>query len=290
MDSLPLTAPAPSNPAPVSSSKQSAPWAPILAPLRALSIYHLTLVLVLLAALAGLWDFPPGSRLSALFTLVLAAAVCAGADALLLFQSKRVWKLSENSLISGLLIGSILAPETSPFLVAAIAILSVLLKRLLHEGPFPVFNPAAAALALGGILFGTLDAWWAFVPSGPGLLILVLAILLLSWKQNRWQMELVFLLAWLAAWALFLRLPPLAPGLAGLNALLGLLPLYLMAFMLLEPKTSPLRPKQQCIYGAIAALVAVFLLPLSTATDMALVGLLIANLAKKAMEKLKFGI
>ena len=159
-----------------------------------------------------------------------------------------------------------------------------------RQGPFPIFNPAAAALVAGGLVFGTLDIWWASVPSGVGLFIMLAAMLLLAWRQNRWRMELGFLAAWLAGGALLRQLPPLLANPGSWGALLGILPLYLMAFMLLEPKTSPLRPKQQYIYGAVSALVAVFLLSRSSITDMALVGLMAGNLAKKGMEKFKIGI
>ncbi|MDE1798555.1 MAG: hypothetical protein KGH63_04070, partial [Candidatus Micrarchaeota archaeon] len=257
----------PSAPAPP-AAKKSAPWAPLLAWLKSISIYSLTLALLLLNALAAWLVISPASRIPALITLAVAAAACGAAEAVLgwwagptgLWPSKpkqavpsapspasasasaaprsasppslspidavpkRAWRLSSTSLICGLIIGSILAPETSPLLVAAIALMAIVIKRLLHEGPVPVFNPAAAALVIGGLAFGTLDIWWASVSSGIGLLILIAAVLLLSWRQNRWRMELAFLVAWLAGWALFQHLPPLSASLSSLNVLVGLLP------------------------------------------------------------------
>ncbi len=327
MESNSQTAAPPDSSPPLSSSsqppsstsapaqKQSRPWASILAKMRAISIYHLTLALLLMAAIAAWLAISPASQLPAVINLVIASIVCVGAEAVLGWWAgpagiwppkqqqaaisageqqvssapKRAWRLSQTSLICGIIIGSILVPETSPLLVAVIALLAVVIKRLLHEGPFPFFNPAAAALVLGGIAFGTLDVWWVSASSGPGLFILIAAILLLSWKQNRWRMELAFLAAWLAGWAIFQHLPPLSNP-ASWSALLDVLPLYLMAFMLLEPKTSPVRPKQQYAYGAVAALATVFLLSFSSITDMILVGLLVGNLAKKIMEKLKLAI
>ncbi len=289
-NSAPSSAPAAPAFAPTSNSaKPSPPGAPVLSKLRAIPINQLTLALLLLAALAGWLALPPASQLQALLNLAVASVVCVGADALIFWQSKKIWKLSVTSLISALILASILAPETPALLLAILALLSVILKRLLHDGPFPIFNPAAFALVIGGLAFGTLDAWWAFTPSLPSIIILLLAILLLSWRQNRWLMEISFLLGWLAGWALFSHFPSIPPSMAGIRMLLNLLPLYLMAFMLLEPKTSPIRPRQQLVYGAIAALAAVFLLPRSPAVDMVLVGLMLGNLAKKIMEKFKIG-
>ncbi|VVB57166.1 3-phenylpropionate/cinnamic acid dioxygenase ferredoxin subunit [uncultured archaeon] len=253
---------------------------PALAWLRSVSIYKLAIYLLLLCALAGLIALPDSARPPALLTLAVAVLAAVLAQILLSYKPGVPILLSEPALISGLIIGSALAPQTPAVWVALISVLAMAGKRLLRVRHVPLFNAAALGLLAGSLLFGTHTAWWASNSTPLLTLLLALSLLVLSWKLKRLFLQLAFIALWLLLWGALALLAGNAPP---LSFFLNSLPLYLLAFMLLEHTTSPMRPSWQVLYGALAAGAAFALTLTSLPVDALLVGLLAANALAKLL-------
>ena len=268
--------PIPSAPALPPSSKPFSPldW------LRSVSIYKLAICLLLPAALIGLLALPQSAQLPALVTLAIAVLACVLSQLVLSRKAGAPLSLSEPALISGLIIGSVLAPDTPPLLVALICAIAMLTKRLLRIRHVPLFNSAALGLLLGGLLLGTQDAWWASASTPVLSALLALSALVLSWKLKRLPMQFAFLAAWLALWGAAAASAGNAPA---PSFFLGSLPLYLMAFMLLEHTTSPMRPSWQILYGGLVAAAAFAIVLSSFQMEAILVALLAGNALTKLL-------
>lgn len=258
---------------------ESAPSLPkaIAARLRALPLYGTTIALLLLAALVPIGGFASTEQVSALTNLAVAAIVCSLCDAVADRIKGKPFRRPETAVICGLIVASVLAPDTAPLTVAWVSGAAIALKHLVQVRKMPLLNPAAAGLMAGHLLLGTLHYWWA---SGA---VALLALPFLAWKTNRLKASGAFLLAWLAMWA---GTALIGGGrAASLEGLLVVVPLYLAAFMVPEPKTSPVRTEDQMVYGAMAGAGAV-LLPLAMKeADGLLLALLLANLGRVGMDR-----
>ncbi len=221
----------------------------------------------------GLLALPEAARLQALATLFIAVLAAVLSQFLLSRKAGAPFSLSEPALISGLIIGSALAPNTPALFVAVICAFAMLTKRLIRVRRVPLFNPAALGLLAGSFFLGTHDGWWA-ANSTPLLGVwLALCAFVLSWKLRRLPMQFAFLAVWLVLWGASAALAGHVPEPV---FFLESIPLYFLAFMLLEHTTSPMRTSWQILYGALVA-AAAFAIVISTLPIEALLAALLAG-------------
>ncbi|MDE1798317.1 MAG: hypothetical protein KGH63_02840 [Candidatus Micrarchaeota archaeon] len=245
---------------------------------RALSDYRIAMALIAACAALTVCLSPPALQLAELSTLLLGLLFAILAQALIDWLSKRPIAFSDGATVSGLIIGSVLAPGTPALLVAAVAALAMLLKRLVRFRGVPVFNPAGLGLLLGSLLLGTHAAWWAGLPSPPLLPLLAFSILFISWKLRKLLLQAAFVLVWSLLW--------IFSG-TSLPTLLSLTPFFLMAFMLIEHTTSPSRPAwRQAAYGALVAVLGFALIQSALPLEAMLIALLAGNAFEKTMAAL----
>ena len=252
----------------------------VLSRLRAIPLHVLAIGLLSFCTLAGILALPDSLRLAALGTLFASCAATVLSQALLDRQAGRKAVFSKTALISGLIIGSILPPDTLVGLVVLVGALAMLLKRLIRIRGSPLFNPAALGLVSAGAAFGIRAGWWAAAPTPALIGLQIASLVILGWKLGKFILQAAFLLAWLAPWGVIIFLAGTAPP---LSFFFGLIPFYLMAFMLLEPMTSPLKPSWQLVYGGFVALVAFAIPYANVPADALLLALLAGNALTKAL-------
>lgn len=215
----------------------------------------LLLVLIVLSALAEHRD---GLRTIGILLASVAGAVVP--DLLIVGWRRRKYAFPDGALLSGLIVGGILAPTAAwpvGFATAAIAVLS---KHFVRTRWSNVFNPAALGLVVSSVLFASEQSWWAALPDLPPLWIVVLIGLgvYIAAKVNKLPLVLVFLAASLTVFstAAFVGDAPLVAEIfrpPDIDALL-----FFALLMLTDPPTSPAKPEHQVWFGLIVAAASCF--------------------------------
>ena len=193
-----------------------------------------------------------------LLQVAVTAIAAAVADMFIAYHKRRRLSLPKTGIISGLFIGMLLNSGAAWYLVAFVALLSILLKHLLVLNKRQIFNTAALGLTISGLIFNEGAGWW-----GASSIILITALgLILAYRMKAFNIIIPFFAAY-AAFTLLLAGAHL--GLAKDLALLSgrimapLIPFFAF-FMLIEPRTTPRRNRNRIAYGAfVGALSPVFL-------------------------------
>jgi len=247
------------------------------------SVYRAAIIFLAGGALMAF--FRVASPAEAAVSLALASIFTVVIDSAVFYALKKELKFSQNSLITGLILGTVLPPGTQVFHLLILGAAAVAAKYFIRHGGIPVLNPAAFAIVLGGLLFGIYGGWWAANEK----VFLVVAAIILVWKLNKWIMEIAFLAVWaLAHWGRdFIFGGAVSQLPHSLAHPVFLVPAFFMAFMLLEPKTSPAEAGRQAIYGALVALLATATFSLPLPADNLALSLLAGNVVKKIMDLAK---
>ena len=217
---------------------------------------------------------------------LLAAALAAMlVDAPLLRLRKKKWVFPDGALLTGLIVAMILSPQ-APWRVAAFAsAVAVTSKYLLRAGPANIFNPAALGLFAAFFIFHSGQSWWGALPDWPrplaGQAVLLLLIAtggLVADRVKRVPAALAFLGVHYLLFTLtaFVGDPGRVAAIFRSSDLHAAL--FCAFFMITDPPTSPAKPRDQIIFGAIAAAVSFGVSQLVGAVIFLLAGLLVANL------------
>lgn len=209
-----------------------------------------------------------------LYILLISIGFTIFFDLLFTFLKTRVFFIPWAALVTGLITGLIINPNALWYQVAVICALSMAFKNFLRINGKHIFNPAAAGLFLGGVIFNLPVAWWGVsfqnitMPGFGNFLsffILLLPIFVSVWRLRRFWSILSFLLIY----GLFTRF----------SLLLDPTTIFFALVMLPEPMTSPFTLKKQIFYGLTVA-AAVFVLSFLPITmpDILIPALLLGNL------------
>jgi Na+-translocating ferredoxin:NAD+ oxidoreductase RnfD subunit len=253
-------------------------WRSLLAPRRVLRTYGATIVaLVVLAGLVSM-------RQRALPEATLIAAASALAFQALAGQitGQRGGRAPYYSaVITGLLIGVVLPPETSPLVVVGAVGLGLGSKFVLRVGDAAVLNPAAVGLLLPlGVLEISPTSWAVPGISPPWGLVLAIPVLVSVVATQRAAVAVTFG----AAYAILtLVLSGLVPEFSApwMMTLLASGYFAVALIMVTDPKTSPVPGPGQAAFGAGVGLLT-FLLAATGAHDPFLYALLLGNLCSAA--------
>jgi Na+-translocating ferredoxin:NAD+ oxidoreductase RnfD subunit len=216
------------------------------------------IVLVVLLALIGVAERQAGPR--ALPELIGAAAAAVALDMALVWRRQGTVPFPAGALISGLIVGGIVAPTSPWYVPPATAILAILSKHLIRTRWSNVFNPAALALVVSFFLFKSEQSWWGALPYVSPLWVplLVGLGLYVASRVNKLPLVITFLGATLGVFTLAsfagdaaavaeIYRPP------DIDALL-----FFATLMLTDPPTSPARPEHQVWYALLVAAASCF--------------------------------
>ncbi len=218
---------------------------------------------------------------SAIFLLTAGLAVFSalGIESVILYFRTKVWKITESSIITGLIIGYVLSSDQAWWKFSAACALAILSKHLIVFKKKHIFNPAAFGIFLTLILFGASTqwkgtyAWYILLPFG----------IYFAQKIGKLNIIIGYLLAFFVLFgtqAVIQKIP--------LGHILGYLSYFYIFVMIIEPKTSPIKPSEKIIFGVgIAVLIFIFT-EIGVRFDVELFSLLILNIAVLLVNKVTF--
>lgn len=196
-------------------------------------------------------------------------------------KSKKLYWPSA-SVVTGLLIGLIMAP-TEPIWIIAVATLAAFVsKRFIGTGIRQhIFNPAAFGIMAVSMAFAVPVAWWAVAWGQLPLLILIPAMVRILWRMKRIWLPATFLLVYIIYY-FPIFLPTAIPRLI----LDGTLMLFALV-MLSDPTTSPVVGRSKYIFGAAVAVIVIVLSKTGILSEVFLPALLIGNLGAFLIKRLR---
>lgn len=185
----------------------------------------------------------------------------------------KIWFLSASSVVSGLLIGLIIAPAGEVWVILIAALFASLSKQFIGAGVRRhIFNPAAFGIMAVNFAFGTPIAWWGVAWSRLPLLVLVPAMIWILWRLKRQFIPLTFVAVY------FVYLLTLMTPSGALKTLVDGSVMLFVLVMLPEPITSPNWGYFKYLFGALAAVLAIALPKFLLVSDNFLAALLLGNL------------
>jgi Na+-translocating ferredoxin:NAD+ oxidoreductase RnfD subunit len=238
---------------------------------KGLLIILLTALAAIAAAGTGVRQVAPGVAASLLVALLI--------DAPLLRVRRRRWVFPDGALLTALIVAMVMSPYEPWYVPATATAVGVLGKYVLRVRTANVFNPAALGLLVAFFAFDAAQSWWGALPELPyaALLLLLGAGGFIAWRVNKLPLVLsflggYFLLVTLTAFvgdparvAELYRSPDLHTA------------LYFAFFMITDPPTSPPKPRDQLVNGALVAMTSYLVFELVGAVYFLLAGLLVAN-------------
>jgi Na+-translocating ferredoxin:NAD+ oxidoreductase RnfD subunit len=193
-------------------------------------------------------------------------------------RNRGVWIVPTSALLSGLIVAFVLGPFLPWALTAAIGAAATVSKHVVRTRRGHIFNPAALALLLSVLAFGTGESWWGALPDlpGPTVLLLIAGGAFIADRTYKFPVILTFLACYFGLFTV-----------AGLNDPTRVAEMFrspfvnsvtcLAFFMLTDPPTSPGRIAEQIWYGVFVALVSVGAQLAGVGQSFLLVGLLAGN-------------
>jgi glycine betaine catabolism B len=244
-------------------------------------------IMSLLLSAVGVLQLSFGGMLWSLFILV---AVSYGANRLFAWTFSTKYN-RESGLITALILFLLLLPvrSTKDILIAAlVAVIAVASKYVIVYRQRHIFNPAAVAVVISGVLGLVHAGWWV---ATPYLLPAVLIVgILVTWKVRHFAMVAVYLVAATAT----AMVVAIVNG-YNINEELSFLFLsspviFAASIMLTEPFTTPATRKWQLVYAVfVGFLTTCQLLPFLTPEFAIVIGnLLVFILGQKGATLLEF--
>lgn len=212
--------------------------------------------------------------LLATFVAVISAV---GVDSLILYLKNKKFVVTENSIISGLIVGYVLSSDNTWGIFVLASLLAIFSKHLIHIKKKHLFNPAAFGIFSVIILFGASTqwrgtyAWYILIPFG------------LYFIQKIRKLEI--LLSYTVVSLILFGVQACIQKAPFLN-IFGYLSYFYIFIMLIEPKTTPINSIGKIIFGALTAILIFILTEISARFDVELLSLLVSNLTVPVLNKL----
>lgn len=230
-----------------------------------------TLFLVWLFAI---WHFRTDPTiLRIIFYPLLAITVVALSDLGLTLIRFRKFYFPTAAIVSGFLIGLILAPIEPIYVIISASVIASLSKQLIATGSRGhIFNPAAFGIMAVYFMFWTSVSWWGISWGWYPLVILVPLMTRILWKLKRLFLPFGFLIIY----AVYLFITGSAES--ALRILTDPTVLLFALVMLPEPITSPAQGHLKYTFGAIVAIISTFISVFLNLGEIFLSALLAGNL------------
>lgn len=206
-------------------------------------------------------------------------------DLLFTFMRKRTVFIPYAAIATGLIIALIIDPRAFWYQAALVSAVAMGTKHFLRVLGRHIFNPAAAGLFLGGIIFNRYVSWWGVSFQNIAqfsfqnivlFFILLLPVLVSGFRLRRFYSIGTFLITYTIFSVIFTFTFSLA---SFLTRLVDPTTIFFAIVMLPEPMTSPGNPKRQLLFGFVVAILAqLFSYTAGLLPDLFIAALLIGNL------------
>ena len=220
----------------------------------------------------AVWHF---KTLNSFLYPLIAIAFVAFCDLSITFVRDHKFYLPSASLVTGFLIGLIIAPTEKVWIIVAASLAASLSKQLIKaQVRQHIFNPAAFGIIFVSLVFGVEVAWWGVGASKW------IPVILIPWKMRRISLPISFL----AVYFLYFILVSKSAEAAFVSLLDGSVLLFALV-MLPEPITSPVKGQFKWLFGTLVAIFAIGLTQLGILNEVFLPALLISNLVSFILSK-----
>lgn len=209
--------------------------------------------------------------------VITAVIITQLASLIIKYYKTRAFALSQDALITGLLVGLVMNPGNLPATALA-STLAIAGKYILRINNRKIFNPAASGMLAAFILMGARTSWWG----SASILALPLA-LFIAYRIGKLPLMASFIIA--HALIIFGMQAYAGQQTTPLSALLDNTTFFFAGLMLVEPKTSTFMPKAMIVQGAATAAAALAFFTLMPGIDHYLAGLLLMNVFVDALNK-----
>ncbi len=193
------------------------------------------------------------------------------------YLKEKKFSVTESSAISGLIIGFVLASDNSGWIFVAASVLAIGSKYLIRFKNRHIFNPAAFGIFLSTAFFGASTqwkdtyAWYILIPFGIYFIAKIRKIeILVSY--------------FIVSLGLFTSQAFIQK--TSLLNIFGYLSYFYIFIMLIEPKTTPVKPLTRVIFGAGVAVLLFIFNNIAVTFDAELCALLMANIGTILLSKI----
>lgn len=228
-----------------------------------------TQLIIFLCGFALYLSFKDKDAIFLLTTFIAVISAIGVESAILLLKDKKL-SITDSSIISGLIIGYVLSCDNPWWMFILASLLAICSKHLIHFNKKHLFNPAAFGIFLAVIFFGAFTQW-----KGTYLwyILLPFGLYFIS-KIKKLEVLIGYAITALGLFATqaVMQETPL------LN-IFGYLSYFFIFIMVIEPKTTPIRPAGKLIFGIGVAVLIFILTQVAVRFDSELCALLVSNLA-----------
>ncbi len=231
-----------------------------------LGIKTYMIIFLLFLAVAGIYAQKDYINLP--LQIFAAVFTAASLDSALGYLKSKKFNISSSSVITGLIVGMVLASGQSILYYILAASFAIISKHLIKFKNKHIFNPANIGLLLTSFIFGASVGWWhvnAWLVIIPGIFI--------AFKIKRLHLIISYLsviTALLVVYSLYKQ--------GEVFDYFPIINLYFVFVMLIEPKTSPIKLAKGIIFGSVVGLVGFLLYVMHPTLDYLLVSLAVGNL------------
>ncbi len=234
------------------------------------------IVLVALAALAA-----PFEGIGFVWAGLLSSVAFAGLIDLLILRYRRgEWEFPSGAVLTGMFVAMVLSSRVPWYQAACAAAVAVISKYALRTRSANMFNPAALGLVLAFYIFHTGQNWWGALGSiTPYAIVLLFAGgVFIADRVNKMPLVLVFLAAYYVLFSLTAFVPSHVTEVAEIFRSPDLQAVLFFAFFILtDPPTSPVKYRDQIIFGVLVAVASFAFFELLGSACFLLAGVLIGN-------------
>jgi Na+-translocating ferredoxin:NAD+ oxidoreductase RnfD subunit len=207
----------------------------------------------------------------------VAVAAASFIEAAILYIKTRSFRITESSVITGLIIGYVVSSDEGWRNIIIACLLAISSKYIIRFHKRHIFNPAALGIFLATLTLNSHTQWKAaylwyiLVPFG----------FYFAYKINKLELLVGYAVVFFALFGAqaFLKKIPL-------SNIFGYLSYFYIFLMLIEPKTTPSRKIGKYLFGAIASALIFILTSRGVRFDVELFSLLAANCTAPFLNKL----
>lgn len=211
-----------------------------------------------------------------LYKPCLSISISALFETIIIFFKEKKWKLTESSLITGIIIGFVLASDTGWWLFVIAAITAISSKYIIRFNKKHIFNPAAFGVFFTILLFHGYTQW----RGSYTLFLIIPAGIYFVYKIKKLEIVYSFFITYL----ILSLIQSIIDKTSFLDAILYA-NYFFIFIMLIEPKTSPFKKKRKILFGMGAAILSWLFYTFNFPYDADLPSLLILNIGNSLFIK-----
>lgn len=212
-----------------------------------------------------------------LFSCLVAVISALSIEALFLYLRTRKFQITESAIISGLIIGFVLSSDEPWWKFVFASALAIISKHLIRIQKKHIFNPAAFGIFLTLVIFNSSTQWkgtylwYVLVPFG----------LYFIYKIKKFEVLISYVFVSLALFgtqAVLAKVP--------VFHIFGYLSYFFIFVMMIEPRTTPVKPLGKYLFGSSVAGLIFVLTEIGAGFDVELFSLLAINASVLLLNKL----